>query len=115
MEFECVSILTGPSIHTANSSLVQFQTQWNETGQQVVLCHTSCNILNVGTLESYLARVTSWLQQHPYDVITILMGNSDVIPPNSYVAPVISSGLIDYVYTPPKVPMGIEDWPNSKR
>lgn len=91
--------------------MLQFQTQWDETEQQVVLCHTSCDVLNMGTLESYLVQVTSWLQQHPYDVVTILMGNFDIIPPDRYVAPVISSGLIRYVYTPPTIPMGVEDWP----
>lgn len=96
---------------TANQPPVQFQTHWNETGQELVLCHTSCDVLNAGTLESYLARVTSWLQQNPYNVITILMGNADLIPPERYTTPVISSGLINYVYTPPKVPMSIDDWP----
>jgi hypothetical protein len=91
--------------------MLQFQTHWNETAQTIQLCHTSCDVLNVGTLESYLTRVTSWLQRHPYDVITILMGNSDVISPDKYISPVTSSGLIDYVYTPPKIPMAVANWP----
>jgi hypothetical protein len=91
--------------------MLQFQTHWNETEQTIQLCHTSCDVLNVGTLESYLIRVTSWLQRHPYDIITILMGNSDVISPDKYISPVTSSGLIDYVYTPPKIPMAVDDWP----
>ncbi|ERF75453.1 hypothetical protein EPUS_06985 [Endocarpon pusillum Z07020] len=91
--------------------MLQFQTHWNETEQAIYLCHTSCDVLDVGTLESFLTRVTRWLQRNPYDIITILMGNSDVITPDKYVAPVTSSGLIDYVYTPPKVPMAVEDWP----
>lgn len=77
----------------------------------IYLCHSSCDILNAGTLESYLTRVTSWLQRHPYDVITILMGNSDALSPDKYISPVTNSGLIDYVYIPPKSPMSIEDWP----
>jgi hypothetical protein len=39
------------------------------------------------------------------------MGNSDVITPDKYIAPVRDSGLLKYVYTPPKVPMGVDDWP----
>ncbi|KAL2000485.1 hypothetical protein VTN02DRAFT_2995 [Thermoascus thermophilus] len=89
--------------------MLQFQTHWvNDT---LYLCHTSCDILNVGTLEKYLTTVTQWLQQNPYDVITILMGNSDLINPGNYTAPIERSGLINYVYTPPKIPMGLDDWP----
>jgi hypothetical protein len=75
------------------------------------LCHTSCDILNAGTLESYLSTVVTWLKANPYEVIAILMVNSDYADPGNYTAPVLNSGLINYVYTPPKVPMGINDWP----
>lgn len=75
------------------------------------LCHTSCDILNAGTLESYLASVVSWLKRNPYEVIAILMVNSNYVDPGNYTGPVINSGLINYVYTPPEVPMGLEKWP----
>jgi hypothetical protein len=75
------------------------------------LCHTSCTLLNVGTLEAYLTTVVQWLQQNPYDVITILMGNYDLVPPANFTAPIVISGLARYAYTPPKVPMGLHDWP----
>jgi hypothetical protein len=77
----------------------------------IYLCHTSCDILNVGTLESYLTTVVTWLEANPYEVIAILMVNSNYADPGNYTAPVQNSGLINYVYTPPKVPMGINDWP----
>ena len=111
MAFECVRLITTPSTSTpANGILVQFQTHWNETEPTIYFCHTSCDVLNVSTLESYLTRVTAWLQRHPYDVITILMGNSDTITPDEHIAPVTSSGLINYVYTPPNIPMSVSDW-----
>lgn len=91
--------------------MLQFQTHWDETERAIYLCHSSCDILNAGTLESYLTTVTNWLQRHPYDILTILMGNSDFITPDKYVSPITTSGLIDYVYTPPNIPMGLEDWP----
>lgn len=64
--------------------LVQFQTH-NINGA-MYLCHTSCDILNMGTLQDYLTIVTQWLRDHPYDVITILMGNYDVVSPQNYQA-----------------------------
>lgn len=74
-------------------------------------CHTSCNLLNAGTVEDYLRTVYEWVSTHPYDVITILLGNSDNVNVENYTAPIQNSGLGRYVYEPPKVPMGLDDWP----
>jgi hypothetical protein len=89
--------------------MLQFQTHY-ENGT-MYLCHTSCDILNAGTLEVYLTTVTQWLQRNTYDVIMVLMGNQDFVPPENFTGPVRDSGLINYVYVPPKIPMGLEDWP----
>lgn len=75
------------------------------------LCHTSCQILNSGTLESYLTTVAAWVKTHPYDVVTILMTNFDYVSPSHFVEPVKNSGLYDYAYTPSKIPMALDDWP----
>ncbi|KAK5042347.1 hypothetical protein LTR84_013196 [Exophiala bonariae] len=65
--------------------MLQFQTHL-ENGT-VYLCHTRC------------------------DILTILMGNNDVINPHNYTAPVVNSGLIDFVYTAPTLPMSFDQWP----
>ncbi|PYI21951.1 PLC-like phosphodiesterase [Aspergillus japonicus CBS 114.51] len=89
--------------------MLQFQTHLiNGT---LYLCHTSCEMLNVGTLEDYLTTVTTWIKTHPYDVVTILIGNYDYVDPGNFTAPVQNSGLMDYVWTPPKIPMALDDWP----
>lgn len=75
------------------------------------LCHTSCDLLNVGTLEAYFTTVAQWMQQNPYEVITILMGNFDLVAVGNFTDPIINSGLSKYVYQPPKIPMGLDDWP----
>ena len=90
-------------------SIVQFQTHYLQ--QSVYLCHTSCELLNAGLLETYLATVTEWLQQNPNEVVTILMGNYDRISPMNYTVPILDSGLIDFVYKPPNTPMTRADWP----
>ncbi|GMG27310.1 unnamed protein product [Aspergillus oryzae] len=51
------------------------------------------------------------MKAHPYDVVTILMGNSDYVDPGNFTAPVQNSGLMDLVYTPAKIPMALDDWP----
>ncbi|PLN80944.1 PLC-like phosphodiesterase [Aspergillus taichungensis] len=89
--------------------MLQFQTHL--VNNTIHLCHTNCDIFNVGPLENYLARVTQWVRTHPYDVVTIMIGNPDYIPPGKFVDPVQRSGLMDLVFTPSKIPMTREDWP----
>lgn len=89
--------------------MLQFQV--HDLNGTLMLCHTSCDLLNAGTLQDYLETVYEWMQRNPYDVVTILMGNYDVLPPQRFIEPVQNSGLLKYAYTPPKVPMGLEDWP----
>lgn len=55
--------------------------------------------------------MTEWLSENPYDVITILLGNGNFVAPTEFIAPLEKSGLLDYVYTPPKIPMALDDWP----
>ncbi|EEQ88075.1 uncharacterized protein BDCG_03195 [Blastomyces dermatitidis ER-3] len=75
------------------------------------LCHSSCDLLDVGTLDDYFVNVTEWLRENPYDVLTILLGNGDFAAATEFIAPLKKSGLLDYVYTPPKIPMALDDWP----
>jgi hypothetical protein len=95
--------------------IVSFETQKPNTSTEIRLCHTSCDLLDVGTLRSYLATVRSWLDSHPYEVITIFMGNnngqSTRIPASDYVAPFEQAGMMKYLWTPPSSAMNISDWP----
>lgn len=90
-------------------NLVQFQT--HVANKTVYLCHTSCDILNAGTLESYLFTVVKWLEENPFEVLTLLIGNGDLVDPGNFTDPVTNSGLLNYLYSPPKIPMALDDWP----
>ncbi|RYN22847.1 putative secreted protein [Alternaria arborescens] len=84
-------------------------------------CHSSCDLLNAGTVEDYLREVTAWVEAHPFDVITILFGNSNwdettddgkpLVTSSNFADPIEKSGLIEYVYQPPKTAMELDDWP----
>lgn len=91
--------------------MLQGQTHYNATTHTVSYCHTSCDLLNAGTAEAYFTNITSWIRTHPYDVVTILIGNSDFIGVGNYTTPLVSSGLSNYAYVPPQVPMNISSWP----
>lgn len=90
--------------------LLQTETHWpNETAPY--LCHSSCDILNVGTLEAWLTTLTEWVAAHPYDVITLLIGNQDFKDVEDFVPAFQNSGITQYVYTPSQIPLGLDDWP----
>ncbi|KAJ4371551.1 hypothetical protein N0V83_004770 [Neocucurbitaria cava] len=94
---------------------LQFETQKPNSTSAIRLCHTSCDLLDVGTLESYLTTVTSWLESNPYEVIAIIMGNnngqSTRIAATDYVEPFQDSGIMKYLWTPSSSSLNLTDWP----
>lgn len=74
-------------------------------------CHTTCDLLNAGTLESGYREVADWVRTHPYDVVTLLIVNSDFRPVEDFVATIQNSGLAPYLYEPPYFPMRLNQWP----
>jgi hypothetical protein len=74
-------------------------------------CHTSCSILDAGPITEYLGTVYDWVSTHPYDVVTIILENGDYQPVTQYAPFIESTGLVQYAYQPPLIPMGINDWP----
>lgn len=88
---------------------MQGQVHWvNET---LYNCHTSCDLLNAGTWQSELETIVTWLQQNPFEVLTILVGNSDLTVVENFVPAIQNSGLSQYLYTPPYIPMHKDQWP----
>ena len=76
------------------------------------LCHSSCDMLDAGPLADWLVEIKAWLDTHRFDVVTILIGNADPYPdPSTWVFAVEQSGILDYAYAPPQMPMSLADWP----
>jgi len=94
---------------------VQFETQKPNASSPIRLCHTSCDLLDVGTLESYLTTVRQWLEENPYEVIAIMMGNNNGQATKNaatdYISPFQNSGMLDYVWTPPALSLNLTSWP----
>jgi hypothetical protein len=74
-------------------------------------CHTSCDLLNAGTYQSELETVVGWLKDNPYDVVTILIVNSDLTTVENFIPAIQDSGLSEYLYTPKYVPQHKDQWP----
>lgn len=104
-----------------NDGIRTLQGQAHLVNGTLYYCHTSCDLLNAGTVEDYLREVTTWVEKHPFDVITIIFGNYDwqqkdangnaLVTSSNYVDPITKSGLLEYIYQPPKSIMTLQDWP----
>ncbi|KAF1930115.1 PLC-like phosphodiesterase [Didymella exigua CBS 183.55] len=94
---------------------LQFETQKPNSSSPIRLCHTSCDLLDAGTLESYLATVKGWLDDNPYEVIAIIMGNNNGQDTRNsatdYIHPFQDSGILEYVWTPPARNLNLTEWP----
>lgn len=110
-----------PVTSQLNDGIRTLVTQAHWVNDTLYMCHTSCDLLNAGTVEDYLKEVLTWVEQHPFDVVTIIFGNYDWSEKNAEGKPLVtsvqydkvirSSGLINYIYQPPKNAMAISDWP----
>ncbi|EPE37054.1 PLC-like phosphodiesterase [Glarea lozoyensis ATCC 20868] len=94
-----------------NDGIRLLQGQMHFVGDVPHFCHSSCDVLDAGPITDWLTEVREWVQSHPYDVVTILLGNGNYSLVDLYVPFIESTGILDYIYTPPKIPMGINDWP----
>jgi hypothetical protein len=74
-------------------------------------CHTSCDLLNAGPVEDYLRTVVNWLIYHPFEVVTILIGNGDFLDIEEFKAPAENSGLSKLAYVPENRSIWYNQWP----
>ncbi|KAL0931901.1 PLC-like phosphodiesterase protein [Colletotrichum truncatum] len=69
-------------------------------GTTLQLCHTTCSLLDAGTLENWLSAIKAWMDVHTNDVVTILLVNSDNLSASSFGTVFESSGISTYGYKP---------------
>ena len=104
-----------------NDGIRMLQGQAHDINGTLYYCHSSCDLLNAGTVEDYLKEVVAWVESHPFDVVTIIFGNYDyekqgadgkpLVTSSNFDKPIRSSGLYQYIYQPPKTAMELDDWP----
>ncbi|KAH0613234.1 uncharacterized protein H6S33_009614 [Morchella sextelata] len=94
-----------------NDGIRMLQGQTHMVNNTLYYCHTSCDILNAGTVEDYLTKVAKWIKRNPFEVVTILIGNGDFVDIGNYTDPLVNSGLADIAYVPPKRNIRYNQWP----
>lgn len=90
---------------------LQAQIQYPSNSTVPHFCHTSCDVLDAGPITDWLTKVAKWVDSHPYEVVTILLGNGNYSTPGEYEPYIRKSGILKYVYEAPYLPMALEDWP----
>ncbi|KAM4063910.1 hypothetical protein HRG_007001 [Hirsutella rhossiliensis] len=91
--------------------LVQGQMQWPVNGSVPHFCHTTCDLLDAGPITDWLTQVREWVDAHPYDVVTVLLGNGNYSTPDLYAPYIEQTGILKYTYEAPFLPMALDDWP----
>ncbi|KAL8732083.1 MAG: hypothetical protein Q9166_003037 [cf. Caloplaca sp. 2 TL-2023] len=75
------------------------------------LCHTDCSLLDAGPLSSWLATIKSWLDEHPYNVVTILLVNSDHATASALDGEFGAAAIRSYAYVPASATTSPTSWP----
>lgn len=87
-----VRMLTG-QIYMANST--------TSNTEELHLCHSSCSLFDAGSLVTWLSGIKTWLDAHPYEVVTLLLVNSDNVATAEIAADFVSANIASYAYKPP--------------
>ena len=75
------------------------------------LCHTSCSLLDAGTLSAWLSTIKTWMDGNPNDVVTILLVNSDDATAEDLNGEFEAANITSYGYRPPSTTTALTTWP----
>lgn len=91
---------------------LQSQTH-NDDDDTLSMCHTSCELKHAGSVTSYLTTVKDWLDDHPNEVVTLLITNGDRVNMSRFDDSFVASGIKSYAYVPPTSPdwLPMDSWP----
>lgn len=89
------------------------QMHYVNTTANLHLCHSSCDLLDAGTVSNWLSDIKTWLDDNPYDVVTLLLTNDDDVSTDDIATEFADSGITKYAYTPTDVDAPPADgvWP----
>lgn len=85
---------------SAGVRLLTAQVQTPSDSTALHVCHSSCSLLDAGTLSSWLSEVKTWMDSNPNDVVTILLVNGAGATASALAEAYTNSSLADLAYTP---------------
>lgn len=77
------------------------------------MCHTNCALEDGGSVEDYLKKVKKFLDENPNEVVTMVWGNADRLPPKTFGDIFKKVDIEKYAFKPKTSPnpMPMEEWP----
>ncbi|KAK5170289.1 uncharacterized protein LTR77_004876 [Saxophila tyrrhenica] len=96
---------------SAGVRLLTAQVQNPEDSNALHVCHTSCDLLDAGTLRDWLAEVRTWMESNPNEVVTLLLVNGAEATGSALTAQYEAAGLASLSYTPSGSSSTSQDWP----
>ncbi|KAJ8495637.1 hypothetical protein ONZ51_g1567 [Trametes cubensis] len=94
-----------------NDGVRMLQSQAHNSDGVIHLCHTSCDLYDGGPLQDYLTGVKTWMDANPNDVVSLLIVNSDNLPPSQYDTVFKAAGLDALAYAPDSASLPASGWP----
>ncbi|KAK7733946.1 hypothetical protein SLS53_008098 [Cytospora paraplurivora] len=83
-----------------NAGIRLLSAQVHNLNGTLELCHTTCSLLDAGSLESWLGKIKYWMDKNPNEVVTLLLVNSDEEDVSTIGEAFVSSNISTYGYTP---------------
>lgn len=88
-----------------------FTTQVHIEDGEIRQCHSDCFLLDVGPFSEIVASIKNWLDAHPREVVTLLIGNGDDdILIEEFQPAFDGAGARDMLFEPGGN-LGLDDWP----
>jgi hypothetical protein len=86
--------------YALNAGIRLLQVQVHDSNGTIEMCHTTCSLLDAGSLESWLVEIKAWMDDNANDVVTLLIVNSDNYNASDFGTVFEASGIDTYAYTP---------------
>lgn len=82
------------------------------SGSELHVCHSSCDLLDAGSLSSWLGEVRTWMESNPNDVVTVLLVNGASASGNELASAYQTAGIsTNLAYTPSGTTSTSQRWP----
>ncbi|KAI0322183.1 PLC-like phosphodiesterase [Amylostereum chailletii] len=94
-----------------NDGIRMLQVQAHNKDGTIELCHSSCSLLDGGSLQDYLGTLKSWMDSNTNDVVTLLIVNIDDLAVSQFDTVFKAAGVDTLSYAPSSATTTFSNWP----
>lgn len=85
------------------STQVHVASNPNTKARELHLCHTVCELFDMGKLSDWLYQIRLWMDANPSEVVTLLLVNADGIDARELEGEYAKADIAHYGYVPPDI------------